>query len=79
MGATKDTPPGAVVSPLLANNLPALRAGPMGEAMETQIRGGKVSVVGGFNGTSVVQTPLTNSRLTDPESFKYLFPVRLES
>jgi 5-oxoprolinase (ATP-hydrolysing) len=51
----------------------------MGEAMETQIRGGKVSVVGGFNGTSVVQTPLTYSRLTDPESFKYLFPVRLES
>jgi 5-oxoprolinase (ATP-hydrolysing) len=36
-------------------------------------------VVGGFNGTSVVQTHMTNSRLTDPEIFEFRFPVRLES
>ena len=33
----------------------------------------------GFNGTSVVQTHMTNSRLTDPEVFEFRFPVRLES
>ena len=36
-------------------------------------------VIGGFNGTSVVQTHMTNSRLTDPEIFEFRFPVRLES
>jgi len=36
-------------------------------------------MVGGFNGTSVVQTHMTNSRLTDPEVFEFRFPVRLES
>jgi 5-oxoprolinase (ATP-hydrolysing) len=36
-------------------------------------------VMGGFNGTSVVQTHMTNSRLTDPEVFEFRFPVRLES
>jgi 5-oxoprolinase (ATP-hydrolysing) len=36
-------------------------------------------VVGGFDGTSVVQTHMTNSRLTDPEVFEFRFPVRLES
>ena len=36
-------------------------------------------VVGGFGGTSVVQTHMTNSRLTDPEIFEFRFPVRLES
>jgi len=35
--------------------------------------------VGGFNGTSVVQTHMTNSRLTDPEVLELRFPVRLES
>ena len=35
--------------------------------------------VGGFDGTSVVQTHMTNSRLTDPEVFEFRFPVRLES
>ncbi|MDP3650072.1 MAG: hydantoinase B/oxoprolinase family protein [Rhodoferax sp.] len=35
--------------------------------------------VGGFHGTSVVQTHMTNSRLTDPEIFEFRFPVRLES
>lgn len=33
----------------------------------------------GFNGTDVVQTHMTNSRLTDPEVFEFRFPVRLES
>jgi 5-oxoprolinase (ATP-hydrolysing) len=32
---------------------------------------------GGFNGTSVVQTHMTNSRLTDPEVLEFRFPVRL--
>src|SRR6202035_1615408 len=32
-----------------------------------------------FAGTSVVQTHMTNSRLTDPEILEYRFPVRLES
>jgi 5-oxoprolinase (ATP-hydrolysing) len=36
-------------------------------------------VVSGFNGTSVVQAHMTNSRLTDPEVLEYRFPVRLES
>ncbi len=31
----------------------------------------------GFNGTSVVQTHMTNSRLTDPEVLEFRFPVRL--
>ncbi|MBA4256940.1 MAG: 5-oxoprolinase, partial [Polaromonas sp.] len=35
-------------------------------------------LTGGFNGTSVVQTHMTNSRLTDPEVLEYRFPVRLE-
>ena len=33
----------------------------------------------GFNGASVVQTHMTNSRLTDPEVLEFRFPVRLES
>jgi 5-oxoprolinase (ATP-hydrolysing) len=37
------------------------------------------SVIGGFNGTSVVQTHMTNSRLTDPEVLEFRFPVRLDS
>jgi 5-oxoprolinase (ATP-hydrolysing) len=35
--------------------------------------------VGGFNGTSMVQTHMTNSRLTDPEVLEKRFPVLLES
>jgi len=34
---------------------------------------------GGFDGTSLVQTHMTNSRLTDPEILESRFPVRLES
>jgi 5-oxoprolinase (ATP-hydrolysing) len=33
----------------------------------------------GFAGTSVVQTHMTNSRLTDPEVLEQRFPVRLDS
>ena len=33
----------------------------------------------GFGGTAVVQTHMTNSRLTDPEVLEWRFPVRLES
>ncbi len=33
----------------------------------------------GFAGTAVVQTHMTNSRLTDPEVLEHHFPVRLES
>jgi N-methylhydantoinase B/oxoprolinase/acetone carboxylase alpha subunit len=36
-------------------------------------------VCAGFNGASVVQTHMTNSRLTDPEILEFRFPVRLES
>jgi 5-oxoprolinase (ATP-hydrolysing) len=32
----------------------------------------------GFDGTAVVQTHMTNSRLTDPEVLEFRFPVRLE-
>jgi 5-oxoprolinase (ATP-hydrolysing) len=35
--------------------------------------------VSGFNGTSVVQTHMTNSRLTDPEILESRFPVQLMS
>ena len=34
-------------------------------------------LVDGFDGTSVVQTHMTNSRLTDPEVLEFRFPVRL--
>ncbi|WOI46736.1 hydantoinase B/oxoprolinase family protein [Acidovorax sp. BLS4] len=36
-------------------------------------------LVEGFHGTGVVQTHMTNSRLTDPEILEFRFPVRLES
>jgi 5-oxoprolinase (ATP-hydrolysing) len=32
----------------------------------------------GFAGTSVVQTHMTNSRLTDPEVLEFRFPVRVD-
>jgi 5-oxoprolinase (ATP-hydrolysing) len=32
----------------------------------------------GFDGTDVVQTHMTNSRLTDPEVLEWRYPVRLE-
>jgi 5-oxoprolinase (ATP-hydrolysing) len=33
----------------------------------------------GFDGTDVVQTHMTNSRLTDPEVLEFRYPVRVES
>jgi 5-oxoprolinase (ATP-hydrolysing) len=33
----------------------------------------------GFRGTDVVQTHMTNSRLTDPEVLEWRYPVRLDS
>lgn len=36
------------------------------------------ALIGGFDGTSVVQTHMTNSRLTDPEVLEWRYPVRLE-
>lgn len=36
-------------------------------------------LAGGFPGASVVQTHMTNSRLTDPEVLEFRFPVRLDS
>jgi 5-oxoprolinase (ATP-hydrolysing) len=36
-------------------------------------------VSSGYNGTSVVQAHMTNSRMTDPEVLEFRFPVRLES
>ncbi len=33
----------------------------------------------GFDGTAVVQTHMTNSRLTDPEVLEFRFPVRLDA
>ncbi|WP_372658733.1 hydantoinase B/oxoprolinase family protein [Hydrogenophaga sp.] len=39
--------------------------------------GERGELVSGFPGTSVVQTHMTNSRLTDPEILEFRFPVRL--
>jgi 5-oxoprolinase (ATP-hydrolysing) len=36
-------------------------------------------LIGGFNGTSVVQTHMTNSRLTDPEILELRYPVLLQN
>ena len=43
------------------------------------IRDADGRVVDGFPGTAVVQTHMTNSRLTDPEVLEFRFPVRLDS
>ncbi|TNF63051.1 MAG: 5-oxoprolinase [Burkholderiales bacterium] len=51
-------------------------SGGSGAGGEFDARG---ELVGGFDGTSVVQTHMTNSRLTDPEVLEFRFPVRLES
>ncbi|MEH3085848.1 MAG: hydantoinase B/oxoprolinase family protein [Xylophilus ampelinus] len=39
---------------------------------------GEGAAVGGFDGTSVVQTHMTNSRMTDPEVLEFRYPVVLE-
>ena len=51
-------------------------SGGSGAGVETDDAG---HVTGGFDGTSVVQTHMTNSRLTDPEILEFRFPVRLLS
>ena len=51
-------------------------SGGSGAGITTNMAG---EVTGGFNGTNVVQTHMTNSRLTDPEIFEFRFPVRLDS
>jgi 5-oxoprolinase (ATP-hydrolysing) len=51
-------------------------AGGSGAGVEFDAQG---RLTGGFDGTSVVQTHMTNSRLTDPEVLEFRFPVRLES
>jgi len=51
-------------------------SGGSGAGVETDDAG---HVIGGFDGTSVVQTHMTNSRLTDPEILEFRFPVRLLS
>jgi 5-oxoprolinase (ATP-hydrolysing) len=42
------------------------------------VRGADGAVLAGFDGTDVVQTHMTNSRLTDPEVLEWRFPVLLE-
>ncbi|HEU4622987.1 MAG TPA: hydantoinase B/oxoprolinase family protein [Burkholderiaceae bacterium] len=42
------------------------------------IRDARGNIVDGFDGTDVVQTHMTNSRLTDPEVLEWRFPVMLE-
>ena len=42
------------------------------------VRGEGGAIVSGFDGTDVVQTHMTNSRLTDPEVLEWRFPVLLE-
>jgi 5-oxoprolinase (ATP-hydrolysing) len=51
-------------------------SGGSGAGLTTDAQG---RTVGGFAGTSVVQTHMTNSRLTDPEVLEWRFPVLLES
>ncbi|PIT76714.1 hydantoinase B/oxoprolinase family protein [Limnohabitans sp. JirII-31] len=51
-------------------------SGGSGAGLETDDAG---QAAGGFDGTSVVQTHMTNSRLTDPEILEFRFPVRLLS
>mgnify|MGYP002788523954 CR=1 FL=1 len=51
-------------------------AGGSGAGWRTDAAG---RIEGGFDGSPVVQTHMTNSRLTDPEVLEFRFPVRLES
>jgi 5-oxoprolinase (ATP-hydrolysing) len=51
-------------------------SGGSGAGGECDIQG---KVIHGFNGTSVVQAHMTNSRMTDPEVLEFRFPVRLEA
>jgi 5-oxoprolinase (ATP-hydrolysing) len=42
------------------------------------VRGTDGAIVSGFDGTDVVQTHMTNSRLTDPEVLEWRFPVLVD-
>jgi 5-oxoprolinase (ATP-hydrolysing) len=42
------------------------------------VRDASGAIASGFDGTAVVQTHMTNSRLTDPEVLEWRFPVLLE-
>jgi 5-oxoprolinase (ATP-hydrolysing) len=54
-------------------------AGPLNTgARNAQLNAGAQNAPQGFNGTDVVQTHMTNSRLTDPEVLEWRFPVLLE-
>jgi 5-oxoprolinase (ATP-hydrolysing) len=53
-------------------------AGGSGAGIELGANGTEGAALRGFAGTSVVQTHMTNSRLTDPEILELRFPVRLE-
>ncbi len=50
-------------------------SGGSGAGVDDVARGGEQ----GFDGTDVVQTHMTNSRLTDPEVLEFRYPVLLES
>ncbi|MDQ3214976.1 MAG: hydantoinase B/oxoprolinase family protein, partial [Pseudomonadota bacterium] len=54
-------------------------SGGSGAGLRTLDAGGEVERDAGFDGTDVVQTHMTNSRLTDPEVLEFRYPVRLES
>jgi 5-oxoprolinase (ATP-hydrolysing) len=53
-------------------------SGGSGAGIELGAPGEEGAAVRGFAGTSVVQTHMTNSRLTDPEILEFRFPVLLE-
>jgi 5-oxoprolinase (ATP-hydrolysing) len=53
-------------------------AGGSGAGVVLGAQGAQVTLAQGFAGTSVVQTHMPNSRLTDPEVLEFRFPVRIE-
>jgi len=54
-------------------------SGGSGAGLRTLDSDGQIKGDDGFNGTDVVQTHMTNSRLTDPEVLEFRYPVRLDS
>jgi 5-oxoprolinase (ATP-hydrolysing) len=54
-------------------------AGAADVAAGSAMRDGGWADADGFDGTDVVQTHMTNSRLTDPEVLEFRYPVRLDS
>ena len=77
LAITPSAPNRALVMQLEVSTLPATtEAGGSGAGGRFDERG---QLSGGFDGTSVVQTHMTNSRMTDPEVLEFRFPVRLDS